>query len=110
MVLLCAHKAWGTLPSLQKALVVFMFSFPSLCFGAGCLIWRENRRRKEEHRTWRCVVRGICRSGGVMRSTKCRSQERAQALPWQGAPTVPNGAAAVGDREFLRKVKHSIAV
>lgn len=45
-----------------------------------------------------------------MRSTKCRGQERAQALPWQGVPTVPNGAAAVGDREFLRKVKHGIAV
>ena len=32
-----------------------------------------------------------------MRRTKCRGQERAQVLPWQGAPIEPNGAAAVGN-------------
>lgn len=79
MVLLCAHKAQGIVPSLQRPSWC-LFSFPSLRFGAGYLIWRENRRRKQEPRTWRCVARGICRSGGVMRSTKCRGQERAQVL------------------------------
>ena len=41
---------------------------------------------------------------------RCRGQERAQELPWQGVPAVPNGVAAVGNRELLRKVKCRITI
>ena len=45
-----------------------------------------------------------------MRSTDAEAKEGPKSWPWQGAPTVPNGAAAVGNRGLLGKVRHRITI